>query len=483
GIMRPGLNAIMGPEDGSRSCSTLPVRVPRSECREGRSCGSCLAFIMLGCIRAHEQKTLSLSLSLCEISVKPMVTRCLSCKERSTGLSGRYFDKWKTPNSANFKCTSGYVPMNDVVLRTVTVRDNIEFSAALRLPMTVTRDERGRRIDEVLELLHLDKKADVKPRSKELEKRTSIAMELVTEHPFLFLDDPTTGLDLKTTIDVISVLRRMSMRGRTIIFSINHPQYFIFKYFDSLTLVASGKVMYHGPAQEALEYFTSAGYECNFHNIPEYFFFLDIINGGFSAILDTAEDGHEVRHVCSWQHQSISEKMKDILRTSYVVFFHCGKLVTGQESVLTLTADSMLSKMDKQNTKERIAKPCQDKTRAYQWILQNIIIFSWEIAGSASIRDVIAKYFTCCYSIQHSSFSQICQDIQKCHYVKFHGFCTLTFLIMDLQCIGEEFLMMQDIDLSSWGFWKNHVALACTIIIFLPITYVQLLALKKKRHV
>ena len=49
------------------------------------------------------------------------------------------------------------------------------------------------------------------------------------------------------------------MRGRTIIFSINQPPYSIFRLFDSLTLVASGKVMFHGPAQEALEYFKSAG--------------------------------------------------------------------------------------------------------------------------------------------------------------------------------------------------------------------------------
>ncbi|OBS59873.1 hypothetical protein A6R68_09000, partial [Neotoma lepida] len=129
-------------------------------------------------------------------------------------------------------------------------------------------------------------------KSKELKKRTSIAMELVTEHPILFLDDPTTGFDLVTTTDVISVLRRMSMRGRTIILSINQSQYSIFRFFDSLTLVASGKVMYHGPAQEALEYFTSTGYKYDSHNNPADFF-LDIINGGFSAILDTEEDGHD----------------------------------------------------------------------------------------------------------------------------------------------------------------------------------------------
>ncbi|KAL6038386.1 hypothetical protein STEG23_021949, partial [Scotinomys teguina] len=238
GIMRPGLNAIMGPEDGSRS----------------------------------------------------WLLDVLAARKDPCGLSGDILINGK-PRPANFKCTSGYVPKNDVVTYTVTVRDNIEFSAALRLPMTVTREERRRRINEVLELLHLDKVADVKPRSGELRKRTSIAMELVTEHPFLFLDDPTTGLDLSTTTNVISVLRRMSMRGQTIIFSINHPQYSILRFFDSLTLVASGKVIYHGPAQEALEYFRSAGYEYDSQNNPE--FFLDIINGGLPTIFDTAEGGHD----------------------------------------------------------------------------------------------------------------------------------------------------------------------------------------------
>ncbi|EGW11200.1 ATP-binding cassette sub-family G member 3 [Cricetulus griseus] len=181
---------------------------------------------------------------------------------------------------------------NDMVMHTVSVRENVEFSAALRLPTSITRDEKRSRINEVLGLLHLDEESNVKPRSKELRKRTSIAMELVIEHPILFLDDPTTDLDLGTTTDVISVLKKMSMRGRTIIFSINQPPYFIFRCFDSLTLLALGKVMFHGPAQEALEYFTSAGYNYDSHLNPVDFF-LDIINGGFSAILDTEEGGQK----------------------------------------------------------------------------------------------------------------------------------------------------------------------------------------------
>lgn len=45
-------------------------------------------------------------------------------------------------------------------------------------------------------------------------------------------------------------------------------------------------------------------------------------------------------------------------------------------------------------------------------------------------------------------------------------------------CTGEEFLTIQGIDLSSWGFWENHLALACIMIILLTITYVQLLQVK-----
>nr|XP_042126136.1 ATP-binding cassette sub-family G member 3-like [Peromyscus maniculatus bairdii] len=47
-------------------------------------------------------------------------------------------------------------------------------------------------------------------------------------------------------------------------------------------------------------------------------------------------------------------------------------------------------------------------------------------------------------------------------------------------CTGEEFLMIQGIDLSSWGFWKNHVALSFIMIILLSITYIKLLPPKEK---
>nr|XP_009930588.1 PREDICTED: ATP-binding cassette sub-family G member 2 [Opisthocomus hoazin] len=75
----------------------------------------------------------------------------------------------------------------------------------------------------------------------------------------------------------------MAKQGRTIIFSIHQPRYSIFRLFDSLTLLAAGRVLYHGPAQHAIGYFQSVGYECEPYNNPADFF-LDIINGDSTAV-------------------------------------------------------------------------------------------------------------------------------------------------------------------------------------------------------
>ena len=56
-----------------------------------------------------------------------------------------------------------------------------------------------------------------------------------------------------------------------------------------------------------------------------------------------------MRHVCYWQHQSTLEKMMDIKETSHGVYFLWAKI---KPFAPALAADGMLSKLDKQDTKE-----------------------------------------------------------------------------------------------------------------------------------
>ncbi|XP_005044770.1 PREDICTED: ATP-binding cassette sub-family G member 2 isoform X1 [Ficedula albicollis] len=237
GIMKPGLNAILGPT-GSGKSSLLDI---------------------------------------------------LAARKDPHGLSGDILING-APQPANFKCTSGYVVQDDVVMGTLTVRENLKFSAALRLPKSVKEKEKNERVNQVIKELGLSKVADSKVGTQFTRgvsggerKRTNIGMEIITDPAILFLDEPTTGLDASTANAVLLLLKRMSKQGRTIVFSIHQPRYSIFRLFDSLTLLAAGRVLYHGPAQHAIQYFQSIGYQCEPYNNPADFF-LDVINGDSTAV-------------------------------------------------------------------------------------------------------------------------------------------------------------------------------------------------------
>ncbi|XP_071234559.1 broad substrate specificity ATP-binding cassette transporter ABCG2-like [Salvelinus alpinus] len=213
----------------------------------------------------------------------------LAARKDPAGLAGEVLIDG-APQPPNFKCLSGYVVQDDVVMGTLTVRENFRFSAALRLPSSVSQKEKEDKVNRLITELGLTKVADSRVGTQLIRgisggerKRTNIGMELIIDPPVLFLDEPTTGLDASTANSVLLLLKRMSSHGRTIILSIHQPRYSIYRLFDSLTLLISGKQVYHGPAQRALDYFSNIGYTCEPHNNPADFF-LDVINGDSTAI-------------------------------------------------------------------------------------------------------------------------------------------------------------------------------------------------------
>ena len=51
----------------------------------------------------------------------------------------------------------------------------------------------------------------------------------------------------------------ISRDNKVIIMSIHQPRYSIYKLFDSLTLMSHGRIVYHGPAANSLNYFSELG--------------------------------------------------------------------------------------------------------------------------------------------------------------------------------------------------------------------------------
>ena len=54
-------------------------------------------------------------------------------------------------------------------------------------------------------------------------KRTSIGIELLSNPSIFFLDEPTTGLDSATSLQLIKLLNKLASKGRTIVTTIHQP--------------------------------------------------------------------------------------------------------------------------------------------------------------------------------------------------------------------------------------------------------------------
>jgi ABC-type multidrug transport system ATPase subunit len=180
------------------------------------------------------------------------------------------------------------------MLRELTVRENIAFSARVRLPQYAlrsplsynTRDWSSERIERLvdvvissLNLTHVQN-TEIGDESKRgisggQRKRVNIGIELAAGPSVLFLDEPTSGLDSTQALQVANIMKQLAGIGMTVAAVIHQPRYEIFKQFDDLILLApGGKVAYVGPIAEVEPYFSSLGFKVR-----------KFINGTYSIVV------------------------------------------------------------------------------------------------------------------------------------------------------------------------------------------------------
>ncbi|KAJ6058241.1 uncharacterized protein N7446_007824 [Penicillium canescens] len=167
------------------------------------------------------------------------------------------------PRNASFQRKTGYVQQQDLHLETTTVREALNFSALLRQPGHVSRQEKLAYVDEVIKLLDMEEYADAvvgvpgEGLNVEQRKRLTIGVELAAKPPLLvFVDEPTSGLDSQTSWAILDLLQKLTKSGQAILCTIHQPSSMLFQRFDRLLLLASGgKTVYFGanPAEWMLE--------------------------------------------------------------------------------------------------------------------------------------------------------------------------------------------------------------------------------------
>ena len=173
-------------------------------------------------------------------------------------------------SNAELKALSGYVMQDDLLNGNLTVQETLDYTAELRLPSNMTKEERKERVEEAIRKTGLERTRNtvigtpqIKGVSGGERKRVCVAMELLTHPRLLFLDEPTSGLDSVTALSLTKTLKELAASGEcTVVCTIHQPQTKIFNLFDDLMLLKAGLVVYYGPADKTVDFFAEAGYPC-----------------------------------------------------------------------------------------------------------------------------------------------------------------------------------------------------------------------------
>ncbi|KAL4938956.1 hypothetical protein BDV06DRAFT_231366 [Aspergillus oleicola] len=179
------------------------------------------------------------------------------------------------PRDESFQRKTGYAQQQDLHLSTSTVREALTFSAVLRQPSHVPRQEKVDYVTEVIKLLDMTEYADAvigvpgEGLNVEQRKRLTIGVELAAKPALLlFLDEPTSGLDSQTSWSILDLLDKLKRNGQAILCTIHQPSAMLFQRFDRLLfLQTGGQTVFFGDigrnSQLLIDYFVrNGGHPC-----------------------------------------------------------------------------------------------------------------------------------------------------------------------------------------------------------------------------
>ncbi len=127
------------------------------------------------------------------------------------------------------------------VYRRLSARDNLVYFSNL---YKISREVRDKKIPELLELVGLSEKADlrVETYSKGMIQRVQIARGLLNDPEILFMDEPTVGLDPLGSQMVRDIVREIQKQGRTVLLT-THNMYEADELCDRIAIIREGEII------------------------------------------------------------------------------------------------------------------------------------------------------------------------------------------------------------------------------------------------
>ena len=158
-------------------------------------------------------------------------------------------DTKKAKNSVLAK-TTGFLFQNpDRQLCTYTVRDEIAFGQkALK---TGTEEEISKHTEKIIERFGFNPDEAPFSLSRGQRQRLALASIIAVEPKVMILDEPTTGLDYKECMEIMSAVKELNKNGTTVIM-VCHDMELVLDFARRMIVLADGKIEADGKTLEIM---------------------------------------------------------------------------------------------------------------------------------------------------------------------------------------------------------------------------------------
>lgn len=190
---------------------------------------------------------------------KTTLIRILAGMIRPTGGYATIFGKDVVTDSLEIRKKISLLPQEASTYENLTAWENIFYYGGMhgQLP----KDQIRQRTDELIELVGLTKRQDdlTKEFSGGMKRKVLVARALVSDPDLLFLDEPTTGIDILGARVIRNLIKRLSKELQKTIFLTTHDLTDLTELCDRVGIIHEGELIAIGTPDELEEKFKASG--------------------------------------------------------------------------------------------------------------------------------------------------------------------------------------------------------------------------------
>lgn len=141
----------------------------------------------------------------------------------------------------------GFLFQSNALYDSMTVRENLEFPLR-RHTINLNQEEVNLLVMEALESVGLEHTVDLMPAelSGGMRKRIALARTLILKPAIILYDEPTTGLDAITSLEIIGLMKSINERYHTSSIIITHDMKCVQLAADRVAMLIDGKCYAEG---------------------------------------------------------------------------------------------------------------------------------------------------------------------------------------------------------------------------------------------